>query len=81
MFTATVPAALPSSPSLNDYAQMRAVLNKTALTRTVNDPYRISALWSLGGSAQGGGGNKRSNRPSRAGYTANIPAGARAMAV
>ena len=81
MFTATVPSALPTSPSFNDSAQLRAVYNQTKLTRTVSDPYRISELWSLGGSAQGGGGNKRYTRPSRAGYTANLPAGARAMAV
>ena len=80
MFTATVPSALPTSPAFNDYAQTRAVLNQAMLTRTVSDPYRISELWCLGGSAQGGGGNNR-YRSSRAGYTANLPAGARAMAV
>ena len=80
MFTATVPSALPTSPAF-DTAQTRALLNQAMLTRTVSDPYRISELWCLGGSAQGGGGGSRSSRPSRAGYTAQLPAGARAMAV
>jgi hypothetical protein len=80
MFTATVPSSLPTSPAF-DNAQSRALLNQAVLTRTVADPYRISEIWSLGGSAQGGGGNNRYSRPSRAGYTANLPAGARAMAV
>jgi hypothetical protein len=53
-------------------------LNQAMVTRTVGDPYRISELWCLGGSAQGGGGN---NRYSRAGYITRLPAGARAMAV
>ena len=78
MFTAAVPSALPTSPAF-DTAQTRAMLNQAMLTRTVSDPYRISEIWCLGGSANGGNNNR--SRPSRAGYTAQLPAGARAMAV